>query len=141
MGGSDDLSNLVELSIEDHAEEHKWLFIEHGKVEDAIAWLALSGQLTDASQIAYREGIKNRDQSFFKTEEYKQLQRKLSLERGATPPSSIGLLRREESKRKQSMTRKELIAAGVIKMPAWTNERRQRQSERLQGNTYAKRSI
>lgn len=45
MGGSDDPSNLIELSVQDHAEAHKWLFIEHGKAEDAIAWLALSGQI------------------------------------------------------------------------------------------------
>ena len=44
-GGTDDPSNLVELSIQDHAEAHKWLFIEHGRWQDALAWLALSGQI------------------------------------------------------------------------------------------------
>lgn len=44
-GGTDDPSNLVELSIQDHAEAHKWLFIQHGHWQDAIAWLSLSGQM------------------------------------------------------------------------------------------------
>lgn len=46
MGGSDDPSNLVELSIEDHAEAHKILFEKYGKIEDKLAWLALSGLIS-----------------------------------------------------------------------------------------------
>jgi hypothetical protein len=45
MGGSDDASNLIELSIEDHAEAHRVLFETYGKPEDELAWRALSGQL------------------------------------------------------------------------------------------------
>lgn len=62
MGGSDDPSNLVELSVTDHAEAHKWLFIEHGKVEDAIAWLALYGQLNkqEATRMAYHASTPQR---------------------------------------------------------------------------------
>ena len=43
MGGSDDPSNLVELTIEEHAEAHRKLFLEHGYWEDEIAWKGLAG--------------------------------------------------------------------------------------------------
>ena len=45
-GGTDDPSNLVRLTIEQHAEAHKKLWEEHGRWEDRIAWLALSGQIS-----------------------------------------------------------------------------------------------
>lgn len=45
MGGSDDPSNLIELTIEEHAEAHKKLWEEHGCWQDKIAWKTLSGQI------------------------------------------------------------------------------------------------
>lgn len=48
MGGSDDPSNLVRLTIEEHAEAHKKLYEKYGKWEDKIAWKVLSGQMTHA---------------------------------------------------------------------------------------------
>jgi hypothetical protein len=42
MGGTDDPNNLIELSIEDHAEAHKKLFEEHGHWQDYLAWQGLS---------------------------------------------------------------------------------------------------
>lgn len=44
MGGTDHPSNLIELTIEEHAEAHRFLYEKYGKNEDKIAWLALSGQ-------------------------------------------------------------------------------------------------
>lgn len=44
MGGSDDSFNLVELSIEEHAEAHKKLWEQHGCIEDKIAYECLSGR-------------------------------------------------------------------------------------------------
>jgi hypothetical protein len=44
-GGSDDPSNLVELTIEEHAEAHRVLYETHGRDEDRWAWLGLSGQI------------------------------------------------------------------------------------------------
>ena len=46
MGGSDDSSNLIQLTIEEHAEAHKKLWDEHGKWQDKIAWKTLSGQIS-----------------------------------------------------------------------------------------------
>ena len=55
MGGTDDPSNLVELTVEEHAEAHHLLWQEHKKQEDYIAWRALSGQITmpEASREAW----------------------------------------------------------------------------------------
>lgn len=48
MGGSDDSSNLVELSIEEHALAHKLLWEQHGNWQDEVAYKALSGQIPNA---------------------------------------------------------------------------------------------
>lgn len=42
MGGTDEESNLIELSVEEHAEAHRKLFEEFGRWEDYVAWLGLS---------------------------------------------------------------------------------------------------
>ena len=47
MGGTDDESNLVMLTVEEHAEAHRVLFEKYGKWEDEIAWKGLSGMLTN----------------------------------------------------------------------------------------------
>lgn len=60
MGGTDDPSNLIELTIEEHAEAHKKLWEEHGKIEDKIAWKLLSGQMPVA------EGIKEIQRNYMK---------------------------------------------------------------------------
>lgn len=46
MGGSDDPSNLVELSIEDHALAHLALWKQYGLIEDYLAWKGLEGQIS-----------------------------------------------------------------------------------------------
>jgi len=43
MGGTDDPSNLIELSVEEHAEAHRKLWEEHGNIKDYAAWKGLSG--------------------------------------------------------------------------------------------------
>lgn len=45
MGGTDDPSNLVRLTIEEHAEAHRKLYEEHGNKFDYIAYMALSKQI------------------------------------------------------------------------------------------------
>ena len=46
MGGSDDSSNLVSLTVEQHAEEHRKLWEKYGHWQDKIAWKTLSGQIS-----------------------------------------------------------------------------------------------
>lgn len=42
MGGSDDPSNLIELTPEEHAEAHRILYEEHGRWQDYVAWQGLA---------------------------------------------------------------------------------------------------
>ena len=60
MGGTDNPSNLVDLTVAEHAEAHKKLWEEHGQEWDRIAWLALSGQvnMTEAKRLVQLEAIK-----------------------------------------------------------------------------------
>ena len=44
-GGTNSSINLIELTIEDHAEAHRILFEENGQWQDFIAWKTLSGQI------------------------------------------------------------------------------------------------
>tara|TARA_Y100000310_G_C20040415_1_gene515906 strand:- start:13 stop:462 length:450 start_codon:yes stop_codon:yes gene_type:complete len=65
MGGSNDSSNLVELTTEEHALAHKKLYEEHGNINDKIAYLALSGQIgnEEARIMAVKEANTGRKQS------------------------------------------------------------------------------
>lgn len=45
MGGTDDPSNLVKLTIEEHAEAYRLLFEKFGNKFDYIAYMALSNQI------------------------------------------------------------------------------------------------
>ena len=43
IGGSDDPSNIVLLTVEEHAEAHRILFEQYGRKEDELAWKGLAG--------------------------------------------------------------------------------------------------
>jgi len=45
-GGSDNVSNLIELTITEHAEAHRILFEQYNRPEDKLAWQCLSGMLS-----------------------------------------------------------------------------------------------
>lgn len=45
MGGTDDPSNLISLTIKEHAEAHRKLYEKHNKIEDYYAWKGLSEQI------------------------------------------------------------------------------------------------
>ena len=40
-GGTDDPSNLIYLTVEEHAEAHKLLFEQYGRWQDELAWKGL----------------------------------------------------------------------------------------------------
>jgi hypothetical protein len=52
IGGTDSPDNLVELSIEEHAEAHRVLYEEHGRIQDKRAWLGLAKIITGKEIIA-----------------------------------------------------------------------------------------
>ena len=45
-GGTDDSSNMKQITIEDHAEEHKILYEKYGKLEDSLAYRGLLGLIS-----------------------------------------------------------------------------------------------
>lgn len=60
MGGTDDPSNLVELTVEEHAEAHRKLWEEHGHWEDRLAWMGLAGLAPKAELAAEAVRLSNR---------------------------------------------------------------------------------
>ena len=73
MGGTDSKENLVELTIEEHAEAHKKLYEEHGKEQDRIAWKSLMGQMKNEErqeELSRIGGLNNKGKP--KTEEHKK---------------------------------------------------------------------
>lgn len=52
MGGTNDPSNLIELTVEEHANEHRLLYEKYGKHDDFVAWKALSGTIGKESLVA-----------------------------------------------------------------------------------------
>ena len=61
MGGTDDPSNIVELTIEEHAEAHRKLFEEHGRWQDELAWKGLAKMISkeEIIRIQITNGAKN----------------------------------------------------------------------------------
>ena len=62
MGGTDDPSNIVELTVAEHAEAHRLLYEQYGHEEDRIAWKGLSGIISheESVKLAQTLGGKNR---------------------------------------------------------------------------------
>ncbi len=57
MGGTDDPSNLVELTVEEHALAHKELYEQYGKIEDLCAYYMLSGKNQDPEFVRTRASL------------------------------------------------------------------------------------
>jgi hypothetical protein len=100
MGGSNDDSNLIELTIEEHADAHKLLWEKHGKWEDYYAWQGLSGLIPKKELVKQIQSIAN---SKPKSEETKEKIRQYRL----------GKKQSEQSKQKISEKAKERWSNGV----------------------------
>ena len=62
-GGTDDPSNLILLTIEEHAEAHRILYEKHGRWQDKVAWLTLSKQISCAEAIKMAQSLANRGEN------------------------------------------------------------------------------
>lgn len=108
MGGSDDSSNLVELTVEEHAAAHLKLYEEHGNKFDRIAYLVLS------KQIGYEEA------NYLKllgpkkwSEEGKQTLREAGRNRTGDKNPFFGKTHSEESKKLQRENNKNNWIRGI----------------------------
>ena len=60
MGGTSDPSNLIELSVEEHAEAHRKLYEQNGNWQDYCAWQALSGRIGQEEILRMKQGMANK---------------------------------------------------------------------------------
>jgi len=100
LGGTDDPSNLIELSVEEHAEAHRILYEQHGNWQDYCAWQALSGRIGKEEVLRMTQGMANKGKKRTpeQIERYKEAARKRS-ERQRLD----GTLEKANAKRSQSM--------------------------------------
>ena len=104
MGGSNDPSNIVELTIEEHAEAHRLLWEEHGNIYDKVAWLSLSRQITptEAERMAKAEGVSRFHSGRKRSEETRERMRvaqRKSVEEGRHRTGHSGYNWPEESRK------------------------------------------
>lgn len=115
-GGGDNPENIIELTIEEHAEAHRILYETHGHWQDRLAWLALSGQIgkEEAIKIAQQNG----DKSWMQTEEGKEILRNRWVtrrKRGTDIPWNKGLTKHDhEGLQTLSIRNKELRKEGRL---------------------------
>lgn len=75
MGGTDDPSNIVRLTIEEHALAHKELYRKYQKYEDFLAWKMLEGQMNNQEYLLERAklgGMRSSSKGVSKSEDWKK---------------------------------------------------------------------
>ena len=139
MGGSNDINNLIELTIEEHALAHKELFEKYGKWQDKVAWKALSGQIGKEEIIS--EIIKNVNENRIFSEETRQLIRNYNLGRKHTSETKLKMSEfrklnpprvgphKEETKRKISESLKGVVPPNKGKKMSEEQKRKISQSK------------
>ena len=118
MGGQDSAGNIVELTVEEHAEAHHALYEKYGHWQDKLAWKGLSGRIT--KEEAMREATRLAHKGKVVSEETKQKQSvvkrgKLNPMYGTVSPNAgkfgedsprWGMTHSDETKRKLSKAAK-----------------------------------
>lgn len=101
MGGTDDPSNLIEVTIEQHAELHKQLYEQFGNWEDELAWKGLSKMIEKQEIIS--EVIRNTHKGKKTSEETKRKMSDASPWKGKKrDPKTIDKMRESNKNRKLS---------------------------------------
>jgi hypothetical protein len=91
VGGTNDPSNIVELTVPEHAEAHRKLYEEYGRWQDKVAWEVLSGQMTipEAQLEAKRKAVGDFHRGRKCTPEHKEKTRQSMLGKNKGKPSPM----------------------------------------------------
>lgn len=60
MGGTDDPSNLIELTVEEHALAHLKLYEQYGHWQDKVAYEGLLGRIGQEEILRLKQGLANK---------------------------------------------------------------------------------
>lgn len=101
IGGTDEPSNLVELTLEEHIEVHRKMYEEHGRWQDYCAWQALSGRIGQEEILRMKQGMANKGRK--RTPEQKERIRQAALKRSERQRLD-GTLEKANKKRSEKMT-------------------------------------
>lgn len=109
VGGSNDATNIVELTIEEHAEAHRLLYEQYNRQEDYLAWKGLTGLIGKDEMInakcslnSSRPGSLN---PFYGKKHSEETKRKISEKRKGHSDNK-GIPKSEEHKKKIGANRK-----------------------------------
>jgi hypothetical protein len=100
LGGTNDPNNLIELTVEEHAEAHRLLYEQHGNWQDYCAWQALSGRIGQEEILRMKQGMANKGRK--RTPEQIENMSKASLKR-VERHRADGTLERSAKKQSASM--------------------------------------
>jgi hypothetical protein len=120
-GGTDDPSNIVTLTVEEHAKAHKILYYKYGRQQDKVAWLGLAKIISKEEIINLSKRVPKRVP---RTEEHKRNNVK-----SRRAGKGYGDYSTPESRAKISKA-----LSGVPKPPR-TEEHRKNMSKAQKGNT------
>jgi hypothetical protein len=146
MGGTDDPSNLIELTVEEHAEAHKKLYNEYGQWQDLCAYQALSGRLGQEEILRMKQGMANKGRK--RTPEQIENIRQAALKRSERQRLD-GTLSEANKKRSIALTGKKKSSEAIDNWrqsrknndkPWHTPETKEKISKGLKGNTNRKTS-
>jgi hypothetical protein len=65
--GTDDASNLIELTVEEHAEAHRLLYEQYGRIQDKVAYMGLM-KLAPAAELIHilqTEGMQGKNNPMY----------------------------------------------------------------------------
>ncbi len=122
MGGTDEPTNLVELTIEEHAEAHRVLYEKYGNEKDRIAWQGLLGLIPKSDIMRDLHKLGRELGNISLKEKY-----------GVSNPGQLPHCRVATSERNRRLHKE-----GIISAPDWTGKKHREDTKRLIG---AKNSV
>jgi hypothetical protein len=110
IGGTDDPSNLIELTVAEHAEAHRLLYEKYGRDEDRLAWKGLSGLIGKDEMIREKASLNSsrpgKSNPFYGKTHSEETKQKISKKKKGHSYNK-GIPKSEEHKAKLSKLRKE----------------------------------